>query len=550
MATLPDIYGRRPTPQDQTRFVGVSDQSRTAQAIGQVAGQVAQIGEQYQNSQDVAAVSAARRALDDWERAALFDPEKGAIHKRGQDAFGVPDALREDFDKTAGKVLQGLTTQRQREAFQDVADGRRNQVLDWAAKHAGRERESFEEGQYQADVKSFVDRAALFHDKADAEVATLRQRTIGYMRDRGRSTEEINAALRDVTDKAHIGVVSSLLNANDDAGAQAYYERNRAGMSADVGARIGQEVKARATLLKAQSNADELAARGVPQADAIAETRKKFAGQEEEAAVQQLKTRYAEAEAARIQEVRQVSNSAWSVLMEKGSMSAIPAQTMAALRTLAPEEERDMRRYLLAEAERRRDEAAGRQPKTDWPTYIRLRDYAAQNPDGFVSEDLGKYSPYIAGAQLEQLQDMKDKLQNPKAAKETIGLQNQITAAVNSLKLTGAKSAEKKGMLQSAIYDAVDQAQAAKGKALTFKERQQEIDKLLIAGEVESGHWWQSDPDVRLYEVAGDAEKRSKFAPTISDADRATLVQRFAARGVKAPTNDQIISAYRAWKKL
>lgn len=546
MATLPDTYGRRQAPQDRSRFVGVSDVSATGQAMGRAAGQISQIGEQYQQQQDATAVSAARRALDDWERAAIFDPEKGAINKRGQDAAGVPDALREDFDKTAGKVFETLKTERQRRAFQEVADGRRGQVLDWASKHATKENETFLEGQYQADVKSFQDRAALFPDKAPAELAMMQQRTVGYLRGKGRSTEEINTVLRDNTDKAHASVLSSMLSSGQDDEAVKYFEANKAGMQADTVARAEGAIKQAVTLNAAQRNADEVMNKGLPMDQALAETRDKFKGDGKaaELAVNQVKTRYAERDLAAKQ--AEVSNYETARLhVEQGQK--IPFKVWSGM---DDGHRADILASQRGRAEAMEAKARGREVKTDWPTYIRLRDFAGTDPEKFMAEDLGKYAGYIGGPQLEQLQDLKDRLADPKKQKDAVSLQQQVTAAVNSLKLSGKQGEEKKGQLQTSISNAIFAAEESKGKPLTAPERQKEIDRLLISGEVESGSWWENDPDVRLYEIAGDPSQRAKFAPTVSDADRATIVQRFEARGVKKPSNEQIMQAYKAWKKL
>jgi len=517
MATLPNDYARRQAPQDRGQFVPAYGGSATGEALQGVAGQLGKVADEYQHNQDIAAISTARRALDDWERMALFDPEQGAINKRGKDAEGVPKQLQSSFDEAAGGVMEGLSAN-QRRAFQEVANGRRGQVLDWAAKHATKERDSYEEGAYQADVKSFVDRAALFPDKAPAELALLGQRTIGYLRSKGRSTEEINAALRDNIDKAHIGVVSSLLNANDDAGAQAYYDRNRASMSADVGARIGQEVKARATLLKAQANADTLTASGMPQAEAIAETRKKFAGQDEEAAVSQLKTRYAEVETAKLQQARQVSNSAWSVLMEKGSMSAIPAQTMAALRTQAPEEERQMRDWLQSKADQARARAKGTFEADD-NLYIGLRRMAWEEPAKFQAfvdgKGIERSAPKLADGQVNALlnvaqgmqrQDAKAMETNRVVASTVKAMDAQIRGA--GLKINAkpdSAQAKEYAKFQTALTDALEAKMADVKRPLTDPEAREIAAGMLRQGiEQGSGIFGMFQTKRKGHEIATD----------------------------------------------
>lgn len=550
MATLPNVTAIRQAPQSRRQIVS-AQRSGIPQAIGQFAEAVGQVADTYEKERDAQAVFAARRQLDDWERKALFDPTDGAVNKRGADAFDVPKKLTEDFDRVAGEVSQGLSSERQRQAFRDVLESRRGQITSWADKHSQKEREVYDHGEYEADIKTMTDRAAMFPEKAAAEVDQIERRTIGYLRSKGRSEAEINATLADQRDRAHASVIASMLSSERDTEAAAYFDANKSRMSQGMRDTVGAQVQERSTLLNAQRNADELLKAGVSEKDALAQTRAKFQGKGEEVAAQQIRTRFAEAEAARLDRVREVSTSAWSVLMGKGSMSAIPPVLMAELRATAPEEERQMRDWLQAKAERAKSDAQGKEPKTDWPTYTRLRDSAVSNPEQFIQEDLGKYAPYIAGPQLEQLQDLKDRLANPKEAKESIGTQRRVLTAVRELRLTGKRNEEKRGKFESAVTDALDAAREAKGgKPLTADEVQKEIDRLMIPGEVESGSWWAADKNAFTFEISDDPDKMGRFVPTIPDADRARLMQKFQARGIAKPTEDQIMSAYKNLKGL
>lgn len=546
MATLPNVYGQRPTLQDRGSVVRMPDQSRTAAALGRVAAQIGDAGDELQKQQDVQAVSAARRKLDEWERAAIFDPEKGAVNRRGQDAANVPKELQESFDKTAGEVFGELGNDRQRRAFQDMADGRRAQVLDWGSKHALKERESFQEGEYQADVKSFQDRAALFPDKAATELKLMGERTVGYLRGRGRSTEEINQVMREQADKAHIGVVASLLNSDQDEAAKQYYDTNKVNMSADVSARVGEEIKNRGYLLQAQRNADDLVSRGVPEKQAIEETRKKFQGKAEEAAVQQVRTRFSEAEAARVMQAKEVSNSAWSVLMEKGAMTAIPAQTMAALRTLAPEEERQMRDWLEAKADK-----AARQAKEkfvpDNELYINLREMARQEPEKFISLDVNRVEPKLSDSQVNTLLALKDGIgkRDAKAMESDRVVREAIHAMDGQIRAIGIDTTPKEGSAQAkktyaqfktALTDALDQATATKKAPLTDQEARAISARMLQEGiQQGSGIFGMFQTKRRGYEIATDPALSGKTFITKAYADipanvRADLVKEVRAR--------------------
>jgi hypothetical protein len=546
VATLPDVTALRQAPQYRTQIVG-SRPSGIPQAIQGLAGAVGEVVDQAQKEQDAQAVFAARRQLDEWERKALLDPEAGAVNKRGAEAFDLPTRLPEEFDKTAGEVAKGLGTERQRRAFRELADSRRGQITSWADRHTQKERESYDAGQYEADVKSFNERASLFPDQAPVEAKTMAARTIGFMRAKGRSEEEIAQAVRDNTSGLHTSVIAGLVAGGNATQAQEYLTKNSAGMRAQDIQRVQLSLKEGVARQTAQAFTDDVMGQGLPQSQALELARNKFGAADatvREAAVNAVKTRYAERDMAK-KEAENASYEAARFHVEQGKQ--VPMNVWTSM-------DDGHRADILAAQRGRADaleaKARGKEIKTDWPTYLRVRDFAASNPEEFLADDLGKYAGHIGGPQLEQLQDLKDRMRDPAKQKQVVALEKQVTAAVSELKLTGKANDEKRGQLQSAIYDALDEAQTIKKRPLDYKERQAEIDKLLIKGEVLTGHWWQADPNVTMYQIAGDATKRAKFAPAISDSDRAALVKRFNDRGVAKPTDEQIVNAFKAWKKL
>lgn len=187
---------------------------------------------------DASAVFAARRKLDDWERVNVYDPQQGAITKRGADAFGLPQTLPSAFDKSAQEIGKDLVNPRQRMAFAEVANSRRNQIGSFADRHALQERRTYDEGQYQADVTSSLNRAALVASTGDtaasaAEVAIAQTRTTGYMRSLGKSEEEIAGAVRAVSSKASVTTINLLLDQDLPMKADEYLKANAGAMNVE-----------------------------------------------------------------------------------------------------------------------------------------------------------------------------------------------------------------------------------------------------------------------------------------------------------------------------
>lgn len=124
------------------------------------------------------------------------------------------------------------------------------------------------------------------------------------------------------------------------------------------------------------------------------------------------------------------------------------------------------RAQLLDWQESRARRLAGGQPvKTDWPTYIEVRQKLAAGE----KVDLRLYTEKLAGPQIEQLLDLQGKPQH-----EVATITQQINAASDALGLRG----ENAGLFASAAQDALAEAQRRNGKPLTFEERRQVLEAL------------------------------------------------------------------------
>lgn len=246
MATLPTLGPRRTpnagraidtglTPVDLNTAVDTSAVGQAAANFGQT---ITNVGENMQKEQDASAIFAARRKLDDWERATIYDPQAGAISKKGADSFELPKRIPQEFDKAAGEIGKTLQGDRQRRAFEEMAVSRRASVSDWAARHATQQRQVYMEGQYNADIDSSLNRAAMLASAGDfatakAETSLAQTRTTGYLRSLGKSEEEIAVAVRNVSSKANVVTINMLLEKDKPLEADKYLKDNAAGMNVE-----------------------------------------------------------------------------------------------------------------------------------------------------------------------------------------------------------------------------------------------------------------------------------------------------------------------------
>jgi hypothetical protein len=470
-------------------YSGADAVAGAAARFGRVAGQIA---DEKQREDDASAVFAARRQLDDWERSAIFDPEKGATNKLGQAAFGVPADLERGFDEVAGKVAETLTTERQRRAFDELATSRRAQVLDWADKHATRERGVYETGQFKADLDSMAERAVLFPDRADAELGLARQRIVGFMRSKGRSTEEIQQAVKENDSRVHSAVISGMLNNGNGEAAQQYFERNKTGMTADALVRAERDMKEVNARTRAQGFADDVMGRGLSMADALKEARDKFSGVDEQAVVSEVRQRFVESEAAKAQETKAAADSAWKVITNGGSRKGISPDLW---NRLSGDEQRQINDYTEAKWRRAKADAEGNS-EDNVQTYYGLRQLAANEPEAFAQLDLMRYQPYVSKASFSRLveiqtginkQDAKT-IELGKVTQRVIGMIDQDirAAGIDMTPKEGSKQAEKTALFKTQLISALDVAAAEKGGRLSEKEAL-EIGRGLLKQGIEQG---------------------------------------------------------------
>lgn len=526
MPRLPDLnaLGARPVAQSR-RGIASQDTTAAGRGLQSLGGVIGQVGEEFEKRNDEQAVFEARRQLNEWERQKVFDPETGAVTKRGKDAFDLPKQLTEDFDKFATEVGGKLGSNRQRQVFRDMADQRRGQITSWAGRHALQQRDVYNEGQFQADLQSFQDRATLYADdpaKVSTELAIQGQRIISHLRDKGRSEEEIAGAVKENASRVHRSVIASLVDRGDAEGAQNYLTRNEGSMTADDAQRVRGALRETVARSKAQSFADEMGDR--PIGEAIAEARKRFSGADETTVVAELKTRDAEREAIKARAYKDNADSAWKVITGGGGRKQIPP---AVWDGLSGDEQRQINDYTEAKWRRAKADAEGKD--VDPSIYYGLRMMAAEQPEAFAKLDLAKQAPLLSKQHENHLIELQASIskgdlkamESQRTLKRTTDLlKNEIAAAGIDLTLTdkdkNSKKAKDTTAFMGAVAQALDEATAAKGRPLTDEEARRIGRGLLREGyEQGTGIFGMFRTKRRGFEMA--PEERGKFVSTRYD---------------------------------
>lgn len=204
-----------------------------ARGVGQAANMLAGIAQKEQEKADVAALMDADRQLADLELRLFNDPEKGAYATRGRDAFGLPDRVFPEWDKSVSEI-EGRLTPAQRAAFQRQAQGRRGDLQRGLSRHILQESERYYTAESQAYISTAVDAAAANYtdpERVEVELGRIARGVMSAPGMEGASPTVVNEAIRASQSKA-LRAVTERMMLDDPTGAENYLLRMQDRMAA------------------------------------------------------------------------------------------------------------------------------------------------------------------------------------------------------------------------------------------------------------------------------------------------------------------------------
>lgn len=477
---------------------------------------VAQFMQRQQERDDVAKANAAFVALTNEHTNKTLDWQK---NRKGSFAEGVSAEADKWWVDAEERFTKDLND-RQRALLAQHAAPMRSRSLASMGQFENQELTTYGIKASTATIGAYISEAARDPNAVDASRQGIRDQIAVLTNLNGWKPQDAQNEYMRYTTTLHTQVMQTIA-VNDPDAAKKYFDANKGEISGDKLAEIEKGLETAGIRKKAQTFADDAVGR-MSEAQAIAAARKQFEGEAEEGVVAHLKTRYSELTAARERSQRNAADTAWNILEKEGTWTAIPPKVWDSL------DGRD----------RRAIKQAGATVTTDMNTYIELRDKATSDPEGFAKMDLRRYTSKLAKQDMEQLLDLRDKIADPKRAKETITLEKQMDSAIEGLKAEGAKGQELRGKFKKVVYDEIKAAEDANGgKPLNFDARQKIIDRNLI----ENNSWFGT---TRRFQVVG-TEREQGFTPKIGDTERTQIKEALKGEGIANPTDAQITARYK-----
>jgi hypothetical protein len=276
---------------------------------------------------DDTAVLDADNQLAELSNDILFNKEKGALNKKGKEAFDLPYTVGEDFDKRVADVEKSLNGANQKARFKQSIAQRRLSLMGALEKHSSSEIEKYKLGALSKSSELAMNDALLNYSspemvkgnlaKIDANLDTLAEM-------QGMSPEELAVLKLKSKSQVHSGIVGAFLNSDKDEAAMAYFKQNKKEFSAEDKVEIEGKLEAGVMLIQSQRGADRIftAFQG-DEKGAYDEVKKKYSGKLRETIERQLDVQFRRYKEHKTQVDDQSFKDAWNKVYQTKDLNSI-----------------------------------------------------------------------------------------------------------------------------------------------------------------------------------------------------------------------------------
>lgn len=472
---------------------------------------------------------------------------KGVIDRKITAEF--PTQLQTEAERLAGTI----NSPRARAAFEARAGSVMRGFKANVYTHAAKETETYHVQTEEARISTTGQAANLAAARGDVEsvakeLTAARETVEGAIRRRGLEGPQADELRQKGLGAVHSNVLEGLLQGNQPALASAWLKTNRAEMTVAQAKQFDGRIKTEESWARGDTMVRDLMAQGKTTAEiesaVAAESKKSGDKALYDSAVHTLgnitlvRTKAYAENADRAQD--EINRGApWGKIRSKYLDSMDPTAVAAF----------DDRAKQLAKEGR---------VKTDFETYYEL---SSMSPDKMAGVNLRSYVGKLSDGDLKHFAEVQRKIQN-KETPDAVKLSAQLSAAHNELGW-GNKPVDrkKKGMFDQYVNESVIAEEARTGKKMNDDEREKLIKKAMITKDLP---WYKGGAEM-FYEIPEakranwlltlEPEQRKQLGTVLAvrdvpAADRTAITASYKKKGLAAPTESQILDAYREKHRL
>lgn len=372
--------------------------------LGNVAHGLGDIAIQEREKADQMAVLEKSNDLAMGVTKMLYDPETGAMGRKGKDAQGLPEQIGGDYNKLADELEAGLTTPAQKKKFRATVLEREVSLDLTVRRHVEEQSQAYDALETQKAQENHVNLA--IHSAGDPKIVGMEMSQAiaaakGFASRNGIGPEALEDRINDITTKTHTGVIEQLLAQDQTRKAQVYFEETRSQINGDQIAKIEKALQEGKTKKEAQTETDKILAAG----GSLSEQREKARAIEDpdirDSVMQRLEHEDAVNDKTKRDNLETSLNRAYQIVDQTKNAENIPPAMRAELAEHMPA----LRSYAIARAK-------GVPIETDPKTWMSLMDLAGYDPEKFATTNLLQYKDRLDDQEFKEMGRMQLAIRN------------------------------------------------------------------------------------------------------------------------------------------
>ena len=512
----------------------------SGRGVTQAASQIVSIMDKEREKADQLRIMDADSQAARLKNKLFYDPDSGAMNKRGKDAFGAVDEYSKQFDEQAREIEKGLSSPAQKAAFKERLAQHKGDLNNQLQKHVFQESQAYDNEVTEGRLVTAQEEATLNYQDPNILQRSLREQEIVIQQhaDRmGKPAEWAQNKIKESKSKTHSAVIERMLVAGNDIEAENYYKNNKADFTARDITNAEKLVEAGSTRGFAQREADKLMKSGLSLSQSI-EKAKEVAGEspkKRDALINEIKDQFNMKKIAQDENTKALTSRAYSIIENNGGNT----------KDINPR----LREALISEGkwdsleERALQVRSGKFIVTDKTKLYDLQQMAAtpELRDSFLRENLDEYSSKISGPELKELKDVQASMRKGDTKNaETFRTKQQIVK--ETALASGVDTEDKEAMAE--LNRSVDERVKVlkeEGKPVDYQEI---ADDLMIKGTVPgTGVLGFFKTSKRVYET-NEGDKVVIDYESIPRTEKMKIAETIKNRGGK-PTEDAVLEVYK-----
>lgn len=505
-----------------------------------VASTFDQLAKEERARADDTALLKAETQLGQAENNYLYNPDTGALGRKGEAAMPLPEESTAWFTKTASDIAGGLSTDRQRAMFAKVQENHALNLDGTVRRHVFGEMQNFEKTELQSYVETSVSSAvanASDPRRVGVELQNITDAIHKHAARIGLGPAGEKRAIADAQTDVHVGVIGQLLADGKDKAAQVYFEETKSQINGEKIAHIEAALEEGATRGESQRQADTITGAGGTLTEQLAKVRAIEDPKLRDAVRERVEHESAISDRAKREQEEAASVQAFNIVDKSKDVRSIPPAMWAAFTGNTKESLRSYARQL----------AKGDPVETDLPTYYALIRQAGDSPTTFVGQNMLDYKSKLGETEFKQMAEMQLALRRGEQPKELPGFRTKQELVDNTLTQYGIDPKDDAmkpavAQLQRMLDLRVDAAQQS-GQKVTNVEIQKALDDLLSQKETVPGSWWAL---VRpfTYDLADKSKMLLQTTPGDIPQNERTLIEASLRKAGRPISDATVLNIY------